>query len=105
MLRARERIKGEVLHLKWGLSLEELNRGAVVPKLPAFVMSNIRLCARTSAAGSGSKRQVADADEDHQEHEPCHPHQARVGDVSRTLRFDAGDGQNAGDDYGETEPS
>ena len=57
------------------------------------------MCATTSAAGSGSKRQVADDDEDRQEREPCHPHQARVGDVSRTLRFDAGDGQNDGDDY------
>ena len=58
-----------------------------------------------SATGSGSKRQVTDDDEDRQEHEPCHPHHARVGDVSRALRFDTGDGQNAGDDYCETEPS
>lgn len=50
-------------------------------------------------------RQVADDDEDRQKREPRHPHQARVGDVSRALRFNAGDGQNAGDDYCETEPS
>jgi hypothetical protein len=58
-----------------------------------------------STAGPASKRQVADNEEDRQEREPCHPHQARVGDVSRTPWFDASDGQNAGDDYCETEPS
>ena len=58
-----------------------------------------------SATGSGTIRQVADDDEDRQKRDPPHPHQARVGDVSRTLRFDAGDGQNAGHDYCETEPS
>ena len=63
------------------------------------------LTATISAAGLGTIRQVADDDEDRQEREPCHPHQARVGDVSRTLRFDAGDGHNDGDDYCETEPS
>ena len=55
-----------------------------------------------SAAGSGSKRHVTDDDEDRQ---PRHPHQTRVGNVSRPRRFDAGDGQNDGDDYCETEPS
>jgi hypothetical protein len=63
------------------------------------------LCTTTSAAGSGSKRQVADDDKDRQEHEPCHPHQARVGNASRTLRFYAGDGQKNRDDQRETEPS
>jgi len=58
-----------------------------------------------SAAGSGSKRHVTDDDEDRQEREPCHPQQTRVGNVTRPRRFDAGDGQNDGDDYCETEPS
>jgi len=69
------------------------------------VLTFMALCGTTSAAGSGSKRQVADDDEDRQEREPCHYHQARVSDVSRTRRFDAGSGRNAGDDDCEREPS
>ena len=46
-----------------------------------------------SAAGLGSKRHVIDDDEDRQERKPCHPHQTRVGNVSRPRWFDAGDGQ------------
>jgi hypothetical protein len=63
------------------------------------VLNFIALCETTSTAGSGSKHQVADDDKGRQERKPCHPHQARVGNVSRTRRFDAGSGRNAGDDY------
>jgi hypothetical protein len=61
--------------------------------------------ATTSSTGSGLERQVGDDDEDYQERKPCHPHQARVGDMSRTLRFEAGNGDNDGDDHNKTEPS
>ena len=57
-----------------------------------------------STAGACSKSEVGEDDDDHEKRESCHSHQASVSDVSRALRFDAGDGSNRGEEYGEAKP-
>jgi predicted kinase len=57
-----------------------------------------------STAGACSKREVGKDNDERQESESSHSHEARAGDVPRSLRFDAGDGRNGGDEYCEAKP-
>jgi len=59
--------------------------------------ARIRMC--LSTAGACSKREVGKNDDERQQSESRHSHQAGVSDVSRSLRFDAGDGSTSGDKY------
>jgi len=57
-----------------------------------------------SCAEAPSKREIGADDDEYQESQPSHSHQASVSDGSRSLRLCAGDGSDGGDDDREAEP-
>jgi hypothetical protein len=63
------------------------------------------MVSRGLLAGSCSKRQVDKDQDDYHERNSCDSHQAGMSDVSRALRFDAGDGSNGSDEGDEEKPS
>ena len=48
--------------------------------------------------------EVGEKDDEYYESEPCHSHHAGASEVLRSLRLDAGDGSDSGDDDREAEP-